>query len=514
MLKNVNSGPKRVFIMCASTNDWLYPPVMESLRARFATTFRIVAAFDRVAEFLQHCAEGDTVVSARDFVPRRVGKDELDPAAVFERARELEDAYRVSYFRDIIQQDRSISTGFLGIARNSIFGDSSSIDEVELVNEINQYFEFFERYLEDEAIDLIIDRPGGLSATVMATVAEARGIPMTFFHGSYYGGGAQWAAGPYMGDLVTRQIFAETPEQSPVPDDVLHPSATWTKPLPPRYSELAIRLIKMLVIRAEFMVENIRTRSWPKRVPFWTSLIAELRQFGVRRFLHDAGEADLKKIKARPFVYLAMPFEPEYTIQSLCREFADTTAWLRQLALALPSGYRLVVKEHQRVGNRTRDYYEQLSRIPNVVIADPGLRGVDLIASCAATATMGGSTPAEAALMGKPSIVFGPRNPYSFLPSVAVVLSPADLVDALRIALKPMPPEKIDTLKRAGARFRKTILDLSFEAKGTKLFLGGKATEIDPAAVEKAVDTLLLSMSAQLVNFGGRESSAARSAVS
>jgi hypothetical protein len=492
---------KRALIVCGQTNDWLYPPMMRILRERFGTRFFLVVASDRVDQFLTHCTAEDVVLPAAKEGPKPIGSRTLSPDEVYSRARDIEMKYGLSYMRDIAQQDRTISTAFLSNAPNSVYGEGVIPSAVDLADYINRSFEHYEGFLEKENFDLIINRPSGIADIVMTEVAIARGIPVSYFHGSYFGSGAQWAAGAYLGDRVARAIYDCTPDQQPIPQEELMPSATWNKPPDPQWSSLLIGLLKQLVIYGQFALEDLKTGKRNKRVPFLSNVRSRISQFKVQRYLHQAGEANLEAIAAQPFVYVALPFEPEFTIQSLCREFADPTAWLRQLALALPAGYRMVIKEHQRVGNRTMEYYESFRRFPNVLLAHPGLRGVDLMARCVATATMGGSTPAEAALFGKPSIVFGSRNPYTFLPHMTVVTNPRDLAETLRTLLRPRSEGEIDQFKRAGARFRAAINQLSFDAGGTRLFLGGVKTKIAEDQVAKAVDTLLVSVNIQRQGF-------------
>lgn len=354
--------PKNILFYCAQTNDWLYPPMMKILRARYGTRFHLVVASNRIDSFKAHCAEGDVIIPVTEFGPAPNSAAPLDSAEVFETARKYEEKYRLTYMRDVIQQDRMVSSQFLNNAPNSIFSDYEVPPLVELCDFVNRAFIYHEKLIREHKLDLIVIRPGGLSDTVMAEVALARGVPMTFFHGSYFAGEAQWAAGPYMGDHTTRQVYEDTPPQKPVETASLLPSATWTRPPDPQLLPFAISIIKTFVIYGEHLLKDIKARKLQKRVPLMTSIKSDIRQFRVQRYLHATGEADLEKIASVPFVYMAMPYEPEYTVQSLCREFADPTAWIRQLALSLPAGYRLVIKEHQRVGNRARDYYEVLAR--------------------------------------------------------------------------------------------------------------------------------------------------------
>src|SRR5687767_10568984 len=123
--------------MCVQVNDWLYPSVMRALRDRFGTTFFLVCADDRVNQFKPHCAAADTVLSIREFGPFQIQACKDDPGVVFERARTFEEKYNVTYMRDIIQQDRTISTRYLGFAPNTVFESYSPPPFIDIINHVN-----------------------------------------------------------------------------------------------------------------------------------------------------------------------------------------------------------------------------------------------------------------------------------------------------------------------------------------------------------------------------------------
>lgn len=487
---------KRIFVMTGYHNDWLYTQIMPILRARYGATFYIVAADDRIAEFRARCADGDTVVSVNVPELARHG-DGIDSDDAFARARAYEEKYNLTYMLDLVQQDHGEAANFLNHSPNSIFGFQEPNDLADTCDYINRCFAYFETFLKKERIDLIIDRPGGLSNSVMVAVAQFMDIPVTFIHGSYYEGKAVWANGPYMGAEFYGELFDKAPDAEPVPLEDLAPSATWTRPPPPSYKELCKDFAYMALNYSIFMYQDLRRGARGNRVPLWNNVRSRLRQFKVRRHVDRVGISDWEMLAERPFVYMALPHEPEFTIQSMCREFADTPAIIRQIALSLPAGYDLVLKEHQRVGNRPVEYYESFRRFPNVKLAHPSLRGVDLIGRCAATATLGGSTPAEAAQFGKPSIVFSARNPYGVLPSVKIVTNLRDLAAVLRDVLSDRDDATVMNWRRAAARFRGAYDTASFDATDTILFRGGTKTSIPEAEVEKAVKALLAVASAQ-----------------
>ena len=64
------------------------------------------------------------------------------------------------------------------------------------------------------------------------------------------------------------------------------------------------------------------------------------------RYFQKIFESDVKIINKKPFLYFPLPMEPEYNTHSLSKEFINVHAMAQQLALCMPSGYTLVIKEH------------------------------------------------------------------------------------------------------------------------------------------------------------------------
>lgn len=118
------------------------------------------------------------------------------------------------------------------------------------------------------------------------------------------------------------------------------------------------------------------------------------------------------------FAFYPLHFEPEVSVQVFGRPFQNQIEVVRNLALNLPAGMKVLVKEHPRaLGFRPLGYYRRLLEVPNVRLVDPHLATNQLIRHAALVAVISGSTGFEAAVLGKPVIVFGlptygnlPRN--------------------------------------------------------------------------------------------------------
>lgn len=165
-------------------------------------------------------------------------------------------------------------------------------------------------------------------------------------------------------------------------------------------------------------------------------------------FMHRRNERLTKKYnyddleKIDKYIYFALQFTPEETIDVFAPRFNNQLEVIRQLALSAPDDYKIVVKEHPTmVGLRSISYMEKISRTPNVklvdyrISADKVIRGADLIVS------LSGTTLAEAAFLKKPAIQLGDLGLTKVFPNVS---THTDLT-TLSKKIKEKLDQKLDT---------------------------------------------------------------------
>lgn len=115
------------------------------------------------------------------------------------------------------------------------------------------------------------------------------------------------------------------------------------------------------------------------------------------------------------FILYAAQVTPESSINTLAQFFVDQTRVIDLLRLNLPHGYAVLVKEHPSMaGSRPRSFYNQLRRLPGVVLAAPDVPIRWLIEKADVVATVTGTIGLEAFLLDKPFLMFG-RNFFSHL---------------------------------------------------------------------------------------------------
>ncbi len=117
-----------------------------------------------------------------------------------------------------------------------------------------------------------------------------------------------------------------------------------------------------------------------------------------------------KPVKGENYVYMPLHMIPEATTFVKAPFFINELALIEEVSKALPIGWYLYVKEHQSmVGERGLDFYKKVNKIPNVRLVqlnyykDPK----PWIIHAKGVVTISGTTAYEAALLGKPALVFG-----------------------------------------------------------------------------------------------------------
>jgi hypothetical protein len=118
----------------------------------------------------------------------------------------------------------------------------------------------------------------------------------------------------------------------------------------------------------------------------------------------------------RPFFYVPLHMEPEATILMYSPWLQDQIEMCRLLSQALPVGTLLLVKENPKMHClRPLSFYRRLERLPGVRLVAPTVPSLDLMNASRGVISLAGSACMEAAILGKPSLVFG-RPPFrSFL---------------------------------------------------------------------------------------------------
>jgi hypothetical protein len=142
------------------------------------------------------------------------------------------------------------------------------------------------------------------------------------------------------------------------------------------------------------------------------------------------------------FAYFALSVEPELNLLFFSPFATDQINIIKNIARALPIHYKLYVKEHPYMtGCRTRKFYKEIKKMPNIKLIHPGVRSFELIKKAKLVATINGTTGWEAVLFKKPVITFGNAF-YNSLSTVMYCKSMHDLPNMAKHQLESFQYKK------------------------------------------------------------------------
>jgi hypothetical protein len=486
--------PRCVVISAIDNVGSVHTRLIGALREQFGTRFLVVG--ESPARWPQYAA----VLGERDrFIDDRTGIVPMagTPDEIASAARAYEERYGVCYLRDVIQMDRRFSAYFNPATYGSSRGVQARPDLVALTALVNGAFAYWEGLFESEEVDALVMRPDFITSAPAIWIAAKRRIPVTFSSAANYSSYVTWLCGPFMDEGYVAEAMNAVTE----PDPAFRTAPSGTSLVPDaarrffqdanRLSDpwvLAAALFRTTLTHVDFMVHDARRgRLWKSgRIGWWRSVCARIDAFRTARYLTAIGEPSVTKLVERPFILFLMQVEPEYSTLCLSREFAFTEAIIYQLAMCLPAGYDLIVKEHiPNIGNRPRDTYARLARIPNVRFADYRLPGTELIEKASAVATISGSIGKQSTLMGKPALIFAEHVDYTHMPNVRVVRSFHDLPDIVRWAVRERSESEIAAWRHEGARFYTALTRIAFDCPGIRLFGGAGTGDVIPSHADR-----------------------------
>ncbi|MFC1630142.1 hypothetical protein ACFL06_01240 [Patescibacteria group bacterium] len=139
------------------------------------------------------------------------------------------------------------------------------------------------------------------------------------------------------------------------------------------------------------------------------------------------------------FFLYPLHFQPEYSTSVLATYYADQATTISNIAFSLPFPYKLYVKEHpSAIGIKPSDFYQKLSRIPNVVLISAFEKVPKLIERSAGVITLNSTVGMEAALAGKPAYVLG-KVFYMYHPLCRKIENFNELKEKLQIDIAQKP---------------------------------------------------------------------------
>jgi len=185
---------------------------------------------------------------------------------------------------------------------------------------------------------------------------------------------------------------------------------------------------------------------------------------GVRKLRVLRGYNDLYDTmkKDEDFIYFALHSEPEALPYLLAPYFKDQVWLIKQVARSLPVSYKLYVKDHpMMVGLRTRNFYKEIKKMPNVKLINPAITSFDIIPHTKLAITITGTSAWESILLKKPVILFG-KAFYHKISSVKVCEKISDLPYIIHEQLKLKSNNQEEIINFIAALYKeKAMVDLA-----------------------------------------------------
>lgn len=446
----------------------VHAPVAKHMAAQYGTKIVVFTGRPAVAAKWRQWAGPDAVIFNDEDLHVTAERALSDWNNVQAIAMEFERRYGLTYMRDILHQDKGIAAYYLQHSPQSAFARQKPAPFPFLVSLINTYFQAIEDMLAEHPIDLFLTRSSGLFNSAAVAVARKRKIPVSWLNHARVGKQMIWMEGPdHHAGLILEKYSDAASEPLPLPEDIAPPPDTVLARDASQNDDSILKLFNDLaratVIRVIMRSSDIARRSWPRRLPLHGFVAQQFTRWRAAAYLIEGAKKDARRLQKGKYVLFLLHLDPEYSSSTLARRFNHTHAIVQQLALSLPVGYTLALKEHViGVGNRAVSFYKELGHLPNVALVDYRAKASTLARDAAAVATVWGTICLEASLLGVPVLCFTDNSEFAVLKNVRTVRSPTDIPAAVQDVLQPRSEEEVLEARRDAVRFREAQLAVSF----------------------------------------------------
>ena len=469
--------PRCVLIYPMSVTNWIYEAIIPILRKKYNTKFIIIAAKSREKYIKENWLSSRDKIILYESIEEIKNSKNLDINIASEKiAQENEKQFNINYMQDIIQLERTWSTFFLSCAPMSVLNWMGTPRLEKMTKMINHFIKFSKNLIKKEKIDLALLWPVDAFTASFTAVAKKSGLEISYPYISGRKGLMFWSASEYLGDALHKYMYEQIGKREPIPfSDIVPVSSVDTKinKLDEIHSfkKILISICRKTFHRIEFAYIDLKKMDFrsKNRTPFFQDMLLELYRWIFYKKIGKISEKNIKNFK-KPFIYFSLAIEPEFSVQIRSKEFNNQSAIIRQIAMSLPFGCELVIKEHVLFRGRRIEFYEELLKFPNIKMAHPSIRGIDLAEKSLAVASLSGSISLEATLLGKPVIEFSKHSTYSFLPNVFTIKNLHDLPSLLKYILKLQTKSYIKKTRLIGAKLLSAIEKISFSGEGSPIF--------------------------------------------
>jgi hypothetical protein len=418
-------------------------------------------------------------IENRDEREKKIMREELCQVDHIKKALEYEKKYNET-FSMLMSQDRGLGKGYIFNADRHPYQAKESWSYKNKSKKILREFMFWEYIVEKYSPVLCITLL--VPQKILSLISQKKGITFVSLRGGRYGNRWLWAddeygrSAKYIENVQKNLAMASDNNENPI-NYVRDNIAKHLNQGDYKYSSA----IKKLFMRFPGDFYRFLTGYYIKNQGYrflgWYPVA--LRRTYIYKYFKKYGKKP-DELRSFKLLYFPLHLEPEMSLLLRSPEQNNSMELISWISKSLPADTILVIKEQPHAyGIRSRRYYENFRKIPNVALASPEISGWEWIKQSRIVATITGTSGVEAVYFEKPILSFGKHEIINYLPSVRYVNN-FELVRKAIEELIALPPDDL-SLKKSKTVLYNAHMESSYEIPGLEKIIKSKDIHMDIA---------------------------------
>ena len=416
-------------------------------------------------------------IENRDEREKKIMREELCQVDHIKKALEYENKYNET-FSMLMSQDRGLGKGYIFNADRHPYQAKEFWSYENKIKKILNEFMFWEYIVEKYSPVLCMTLL--VPHKIFSLVSRKKGITFVSLRGCRYGNRWLWAedeygrSAKYIENVQKHAAMVSDNSENPI-DYVRDNIAKHLN----RGDYKFTSAIKKLFMRFPGDFYRFLTGYYRKndgyRFLAWYPAI--LRRPYIYKYFQKYGKKP-DELRSFKLIFFPLHLEPEMALLLRSPEQNNSMELISWISKSLPADTILVIKEQPHAyGIRSRRYYENYRKIPNVALASPEISSWEWIKQSSIVATITGTTGIEAVYFEKPILSFGKHEIINYLPSVRY----ANNFESVRKAIEELialPPDDLSFKKSKTALYNAQI-ESSFEMPGLEKLINSRDIHMD-----------------------------------
>jgi hypothetical protein len=153
------------------------------------------------------------------------------------------------------------------------------------------------------------------------------------------------------------------------------------------------------------------------------------------------------QVPADPFVFFGLHFQPEASIDVCAHFYSNQVRVVELISRSLPPTYKLLVKLHKSAAaHYSRSQLAEFTKFPGVELVSPDANTREFIERASVVFSIQGTIGLEAALLGKPVVMFA-DSPTQIFPNVSTIGRLTEFPDLVRKKLTERSLDRAATVE-------------------------------------------------------------------